>query len=129
MLSSSLLFWERAEDYRRSHPSSSEPLLDSDGSENVKALDINFIKAWVQTIYQDFLQNESPYRIPWYQDVVHLVQAVSVEVQSPEPSPTLFSSIQKFCYDNMKYREYPEFMKSLNYRRLLTAAVNENFVR
>ena len=116
----SFKFWQYAEDFRRGHPKSKDPLPFVDKS----AGQVN-VRSWATSIYDTFLRDGAPVQISDCSGEDNMrVQAFLSAVEIP--SNDIFLNIQAICFLKLKHGEghYPAFIGCKVYRYLLMAALH-----
>jgi len=130
MLVEAFRFWEQAEDYRRSHPYSSQPFqiginVDKKTVASKGITPAQVMKQYAKRIYTDFLAPNARHRIPYlYEDINSIREVIESTVGCPPA--TVFESLQKICFQKMKSELYPEFIKQDQYRKAFQSAIRPN---
>ena len=130
MLVDAFRFWEQAEDYRRSHPYSSQPFqiginVDKKTVASKGVTPAQVMKAWAKRLYVDFLAPDARFRIPYIYENIDSIREV-IETTAGCPPATVFESLQKTCFQKMKSELYPEFIKQDQYRKAFQSAIRPN---
>jgi hypothetical protein len=124
MMTEKLLFWERAEDYRRGHPCSKQPLEnvpEQPYGDDKGMAPAAFTKRWAENIYYDFLAPHAPHA---YAHPDSLAEKVKDGIVSCSfPAPDVFEDIQVLAFEELKQNLYPKFMAQKNYQRVLAGAI------
>jgi hypothetical protein len=127
MLPEALLYWERAEDYRRGHPYSAQKFetIEKKSSGRGGATQAQFVKNWARSIYSNFLDPDGHHRIPYTYGYESQIASIHEKIESIMGCPpnSLFEEIQKICFEEMKYKLYPEFIKQDQYKQIFQSAL------
>lgn len=130
MLVEAFRFWEQAEDFRRAHPYSSQPFqtgvnVDKKTVASKGITPAQVMKAWAKRLYTDFLAPDARHRIPYLYETVDNIREV-IDSTVGCPPATVFESLQKTCFQKMKFELYPEFIKQDQYRKAFQSAIRPN---
>lgn len=131
MAQESLLFWEYAEDFRRGHPASTQPLIPESTTGTHSPNTINSstadseapIRKWARGIYDSFIADGSPMQVAISGEAKSVIERVilndSILIESD-----IFKQTQNQLFNHLKFQLFPSFIQQTNYRAILMSAVN-----
>mmetsp|Transcript_22342 Transcript_22342/g.32548 ORF Transcript_22342/g.32548 Transcript_22342/m.32548 type:complete len:1042 (+) Transcript_22342:150-3275(+) len=118
----SMLCWEYAEDFRRGHPLSPQPLVSRSGEAGGVSMsdeDQEAVKKWSEFLCSKFIADGAPMQVAIPGDM-------KVQIENDikgVPGPDVFTDMQSQLFNHLKFQIYPNFVQASGYRALLMSTL------